>query len=159
MTRTRQRIGVVSDTHGLLRPQAMAHLRDCDLILHGGDIGDIALLTELQALAPVIAVRGNVDNQGEVARLPATQVVEIGGHWLYMLHNLDELDLDPYAADFSAVIFGHTHQPSAYRRQGVLYFNPGSIGPKRWHLPVSMGFIDIIGAQLEAQHITLDMSA
>jgi len=137
------RIGIISDTHGLLREEAVAALRGVDHILHLGDVGDIAILRELEKLAPVTAIRGNVDTHGECSLLPETEVVEFAGHSLYLLHNLAELDLNPQAAGFAAVLYGHTHQPKIETKQGVLYFNPGSAGPRRFELPVSVGYLEI----------------
>ena len=146
---------MISDTHGLLRPEAVALLEGVDLILHGGDVGKIQVLDALRELAPVVAVRGNVDRGGGTEKLPPWETVESGGHWFYLLHNLAELDLDPAAAGFSAVIFGHSHQPSISRRDGVLYFNPGSAGPRRFSLPVCLGFIEVGAAGLEARVVEL----
>jgi uncharacterized protein len=150
-----QRIGVISDTHGLLRPEAVSLLAGVDLILHAGDIGKLQVLDGLKKIAPVTAVRGNVDRDGGTQRLPANEAVEILGHWFYLLHNLDELDFDPATAGFSAVIFGHSHQPSISRRDGVLYFNPGSAGPRRFSLPIALGFIDVSADDLEARFVEL----
>jgi putative phosphoesterase len=137
------KIGVISDTHGLLREEALTALRGVDHILHLGDVGDFGILRELQKLAPVTAIRGNIDVQGECAALPATEVIEFAGHSLYILHNLAELDLNPQAAGFAAVLYGHTHQPKIEMKKGVLYFNPGSAGPRRFKLPVSVGFLTV----------------
>lgn len=150
------RLGVISDTHGLLRPEALKLLDGCDLILHAGDVGQGRMLANLQAIAPVVAVRGNVDREGEAARLPATEAVVWNGHWFYLLHNLDELDLIPEAAGFSAVVFGHSHQPSIARRNGVLYLNPGSIGPKRFALPVCLGVVEILDGELAARILPIE---
>ncbi|MGC1363237.1 MAG: metallophosphoesterase family protein, partial [Silvibacterium sp.] len=136
-------IGVISDTHGLLRPEALAALRGVDHILHAGDVGDPAILDDLRAIAPLTAIRGNIDSSGTCARLPATELVDFGGYSLYMLHNLAELDLDPAGAGISLVISGHSHQPRIDRSKGVLYFNPGSAGPRRFTLPVSLGLLEI----------------
>jgi hypothetical protein len=149
------RIGVISDTHGLLRPEAVDALHGCDHILHAGDVGDAAILERLREVAPVTAIRGNIDLSGECARLPAVEIVELAGHSFYMLHDLHELDLDPVAAGIAAVISGHSHQPLIEWRKGVLYFNPGSAGPRRFSLPVSVGLIEMHGAQIEAQVVTL----
>lgn len=148
-------VGVISDTHGLLRPEALAALQGVDHILHAGDIGDAAILDALRAIAPVTAIRGNIDRAGACARLPATEFVELGGRSLYMLHNLAELDLDPLAAGIACVISGHSHQPKIERRKGVLYFNPGSAGPRRFSLPVSLGLLDIKNEGLEARPVDL----
>lgn len=138
------RIGVISDTHGLLRPEAMALLQGVDHILHGGDVGPESILEELERIAPVTAVRGNVDTApGCREKLPSDNVLEVGGFHLYMRHILDDLDLDPQAAGFAAVIYGHSHQPAIDWRDGVLYFNPGSAGPRRFRLPISLGCLQI----------------
>ncbi|MFM8330237.1 MAG: metallophosphoesterase family protein [Candidatus Methylumidiphilus sp.] len=150
-----QRIGVISDTHGLMRPEALAHLQGSALILHGGDVGKMDVLERLREIAPVVAVRGNVDC-GDTGKLPATEAVEFAGHWFYILHDLAELDLDPQAAGFSAVVYGHSHEPSATRHNGVLYFNPGSAGPKRFRLPICLGQIETGDAGLDTRIISLD---
>jgi uncharacterized protein len=137
------RIGVVSDTHGLLRPEVSASLAGVERILHLGDVGDAAILDALGKIARVTAVRGNIDREGECALLPEVEVAEVQGVSLYLLHNIDELDLDPAAAGFSAVLYGHSHKAEIARRKGVLYFNPGSCGPRRFKLPVTMGFLQI----------------
>jgi putative phosphoesterase len=139
------RIGVISDTHGLLRPQALELLQGCGLILHGGDVGKLEVLDALREIAPVVAVRGNVDREGGTEKFPATEAVEFGGHWFYLLHNLAELDMEPKTAGFSAVVYGHSHQPSVTWRDGMLYFNPGSAGPRRFSLPICLGIIEIAG--------------
>jgi putative phosphoesterase len=131
-------VGVVADTHGLLRPAALAALRGVALIIHAGDVGRPDLLAQLEEVAPVAAVRGNVDRGPWARDLPETRVVEAGGSLVYVLHDLSRLDLDPAAAGFAAVVSGHSHQPGAAWRQSVLYLNPGSIGPRRFNLPVSL---------------------
>ena len=137
------RIGVISDTHGLLRPEAIAALRNVDHILHTGDVGDPAILDHLRRIAPLTAIRGNIDRSGPCSRLPATEFVELAGQNLYMLHSVHDLDLDPLAAGISVVISGHSHKPLMEWEKGVLYFNPGSAGPRRFSLPISLGFIEI----------------
>lgn len=144
-----RRVGVISDTHGLLRRQVLDELDGCELIFHAGDIGEISVLDRLSEIAPVCAVRGNVDRDGATRSIPLTEVVAFAGHTFYMLHNLDDLDLDPAAAGFSAVVYGHSHQPTISKCDGVLYFNPGSAGPKRFSLPISVGIIEIGEAGLE----------
>jgi putative phosphoesterase len=139
MTEQRITIGVISDTHGLLRPEAVRALRGSDRILHAGDVGDPAILQALAQIAPVTAIRGNVDAVPWARALPETEVIDAGGVSIYMLHNLGRLDLKPQAAGFRAVIYGHSHQPKMEEKDGVLYFNPGSAGPRRFNLPVSMG--------------------
>ncbi len=136
------RIGVISDTHGILRPEAVRALQGVELIIHAGDVGDPAILAELKKIAPVFAVRGNVDTEPWARELPATAVVQANGASFYVLHNLQELDLKPQASGFAAVFSGHTHQPMQERRDGVLYLNPGSAGPKRFNLPISLALVD-----------------
>ncbi len=136
-------VGVISDTHGLLRPEATATLSGVDHILHAGDVGDPAILDALRKIAPVTAIRGNVDTRGACASLPATELIELGGRFIYMLHDIAELDLDPAAAGVSAVISGHSHKPKILRHKNILYFNPGSAGPRRFSLPISLGFLEI----------------
>lgn len=148
-------IGVISDTHGLLRPEALAVLAGSQLIIHAGDVGDAAILERLRQIAPVHAVRGNVDVEPWARELPETAVVEAGGVSLYVLHKIADLDLKPQAAGFAAVIFGHSHQPEIESRKSVLYFNPGSAGPRRFRLPVSLGRLRIRAGQLEPELITL----
>ena len=137
------RIGIVSDTHGLLRPEVLAALKGVERILHLGDVGKASVLEGLAQIAPVTAVRGNVDREGACARLPETEVVLIQGHYLYMLHDVKTLHLDPAAAKFAAVLSGHTHVPNFHTKKGVLYFNPGSCGPRRFELPVTVGVLTI----------------
>jgi putative phosphoesterase len=148
-------IGVISDTHGLLRPEAMDTLRGSDHILHAGDVGVHGILEQLAAIAPVTAVRGNVDKDAWAKRLPKTEVLEVGGISIYMLHDLAELDLKPKAAGFSAVISGHSHVPKREMRDGVLYFNPGSAGPRRFKLPVSVGKLIVQGGAVRGEILTL----
>lgn len=149
------RIGVISDTHGLLRIEALAALQGTDHILHAGDVGDPQILDSLRKLAPVTAIRGNIDVSGTCAQLPPTELVELAGAHIYLLHNLAELDLDPSAAGISAVISGHTHQPKIERRKGVLYLNPGSAGPRRFSLPVTLGFLEIEGGHVTPRLLDL----
>jgi len=132
-------IGVISDTHGLLRPEAVEALRGSERIIHAGDVGSPEIIEELSAMAPVTAVRGNVDKGAWSCKLPETQVLELGGLSIYLLHDLAQLDLKPKAVGFAAVISGHSHVPKQETRDGVLYFNPGSAGPRRFKLPVSVG--------------------
>jgi len=135
------KIGVVSDTHGLLRPEVMPALAGVERILHLGDVGDPAILKSLEKLAPVTAIRGNVDRSGPCSQLPETEVLLLEGLYIYMLHDVHMLHLDPAAAKFAAVLSGHSHQPSIRRHKGVLYFNPGSCGPRRFELPVTIGMM------------------
>jgi len=137
------RIGVISDTHGLLRPEALDALAGVQLIIHAGDVGVPEILTQLKAIAPVFAVRGNVDTQPWAKELPMTTVVETSGFHFYVLHNLRDLDLKPQAAGFDVVISGHTHQAEQRLEAGVLYLNPGSAGPRRFQLPVTLGLLEV----------------
>ncbi len=137
------RIGLISDTHGLLRPQALEALRGSELILHPGDVGKPEILTALQEIAPVIAVRGNVDTAEWARTLPETAVAEAGKVLLYVLHDVHALDLDPAAAGFHVVVSGHSHQPGQFERDGVLYINPGSAGPRRFHLPITVARLNL----------------
>ncbi len=137
------RIAVISDTHSLLRPEVLPLLTSVQQILHLGDVGDAAILEALSKIAPVTAIRGNIDHSGPCAQLPETEVVEIAGQSLYLLHNLETLDLNPSAAGFTAVLYGHSHKPEIAHRNGVLYFNPGSCGPRRFQLPITIGFLHI----------------
>lgn len=142
------RVGVISDTHGLLRPEALAALGGSALIVHAGDVGGREVLDALNAIAPVTAVRGNNDRETWARRLPPTAVLEVGGARLYVIHDLKGLGLDPRAEGFAAVISGHSHQPLCARRGGVLYFNPGSAGPRRFRLPVSVGTLRIAAGRV-----------
>lgn len=137
------KIGVVSDTHGLLRPEVIPALAGVEHILHLGDVGDAAILKTLKKLAPVTAIRGNVDRTGACGKLPETEVVLLEGQYIYMLHDVQTLHLDPAARKFAAVLYGHSHQPSIRRHKGVLYFNPGSCGPRRFSLPVTIGLLTL----------------
>lgn len=132
-------IGIISDTHGLLRGEALEALRGSERIIHAGDVGDPVILDQLAVIAPLTAVRGNIDKGAWARKLPETAVVEVAGVSVYVLHNLEELDLKPEAAGFAAVIYGHSHVSKQEMRNGVLYFNPGSAGPRRFKLPVSVG--------------------
>ncbi len=136
-------IGLISDTHGLLRDEAKQALAGVDLIIHAGDIGAPRVLEELRALAPVRAVRGNNDHGPWTRGLPETEALEVEGASLYVLHDLKELDLDPAAGGFTVVVAGHSHQPAIETRDGVLYINPGSAGPRRFKLPVAIGFLEV----------------
>jgi putative phosphoesterase len=137
------RIGVVSDTHGLLRPEVLPALAGVDAVLHLGDVGDAKILDALAEIAPLTAVRGNIDREGRCARLPETEVLLIEGGYLYLLHDIGTLHLDPAAAKFAAVLYGHSHKAEIRHHKGVLYFNPGSCGPRRFNLGVTLGYLDI----------------
>jgi hypothetical protein len=150
------KIGVVSDTHGLLRPEAARALEGVEQILHLGDVGKASVLKELGKIAPVMAVRGNVDREGPLRELPETEVAMIADRYVYMLHDLKTLHLDPAAGKFAAVLSGHTHVANFYRRKGVLYFNPGSCGPRRFRLPVTVGLLMVhADGKFEAQVVEL----
>jgi putative phosphoesterase len=148
-------IGVISDTHGLLRPQALKALKGVELIIHAGDVGAPKVLAHLSRLAPVHAVRGNTDRGDWAADLPFTRVVEVGGVLLYVIHELFCLDLDPAAAGLTAVIFGHSHSPHLERKNGVLYLNPGSAGPRRFTLPVTLALIKLQGTSMHPELVEL----
>jgi uncharacterized protein len=150
-------VGVISDTHGLVRPEALAALAGVERIVHAGDIGAPDVLDALGRIAPVTAVRGNNDRERWAADIPETEVLEIGDVSLYVLHDLHELDLDPRAAGFAAVIAGHSHQPRMEERDGVLYLNPGSAGPRRFKLPISLARLTVMGGHLRAELVTLDI--
>ena len=148
-------VGVISDTHGLLRPQALEALRGSDLIIHAGDVGTPQVLDPLRALAPTYAVRGNVDRGSWAQTLPVSEIVDVGGRSFYVLHIIDELDLDPPTAGFAAVIFGHSHKPSIETRDGVLWLNPGSAGPRRFSLPITLARVRVAGGALKPEIVTL----
>ena len=148
-------IGVISDTHGLLRPEAVQALKGSDLIIHAGDVGDPGILDKLRAIAPVIAVRGNIDTGDWAISLPEYEVVEREGVSIYVLHDVNELNLDPAAAGFGAVISGHSHKPAIRQQGGVLYLNPGSAGPRRFKLPVSVAHLHIKDGKVTAEHVKL----
>ena len=156
------KLGVVSDTHGLLRPEVAPALAGVERILHLGDVGKPSVLKELAKIAPVTAVRGNVDREGLCGNLPETEVLLIedslhGGRYVYMLHDLKTLHLDPAAGKFAAGLFGHTHVPNYYRRKGVRYFNPCSCGPRRFGLPVTVGLLTVgEDGEFEAKIVTLE---
>ncbi len=133
------KIGVISDTHGLLRPDALGALQGSNFIIHAGDIGNPKILEDLAQIAPVTAVRGNVDRDIWAQKIPETNVLEVGSVSIYVLHDIQQLDLKPEAAGFAVVVYGHSHIPKQETKNGVLYFNPGSAGPKRFKLPVSLG--------------------
>jgi putative phosphoesterase len=136
-------IGLISDTHGLLRGEAVEALSGSDLIVHAGDVGAAGVLEGLRALAPVVAVRGNIDKHPPASALPETAIAEAGAARIYVLHDIHQLDLDPAAAGFRAVISGHSHKTSISERDGVLYINPGGAGPRRFRLPVTVARMEI----------------
>ncbi|HUK16745.1 MAG TPA: metallophosphoesterase family protein [Bryobacteraceae bacterium] len=146
---------MISDTHGLLRPEAVAALKGSELIIHAGDVGRPEILSGLRALARVVAVRGNIDTEAWTAGLPTTAIVEAGSARIYVLHNLHELDCDPAARGFDIVISGHSHKPGKSERGGVLYLNPGSAGPRRFRLPVTLARLDVSRAPWRVEFVAL----
>ena len=150
-------IGVISDTHGLLRPEALAALRGVDRILHAGDVGELEVLDALRAVAPVTAVRGNVDHGAVGRALRETEVIKIEGISIYMLHEIQKLDLRPEAAGFRVVVCGHSHRPLIEEKKGVVYFNPGSAGPRRFRLPVSVGKLVLDRGLVHAEVMELEI--
>jgi putative phosphoesterase len=148
-------VGVISDTHGRLRPEVLSALRGSDYIIHAGDIGDPSILKRLEEIAPVTAIRGNVDREAWAAKIPATNVLEVQETSLYVLHNLAALDLKPEAAGFGVVVYGHTHVAKQEVKNGVLYFNPGSAGPRRFRLPITVGRLTIKGGGVSGQIIEI----
>lgn len=151
------RVGLISDTHGLLRPQALAALRGSDYIIHAGDIGKREILDELASIAPVTAVRGNNDEDDWAAPLPETATLKIGSVSIYVLHDRKELDIDPRVAGFDVVIAGHSHKPVIEEREGVLYVNPGSAGPRRFRLPITVGELVLDRGKVTARIIELQI--
>jgi uncharacterized protein len=149
------RVGLISDTHGLLRPEAVAALTGSELIIHSGDIGSLAVLEALRSIAPVVAIRGNIDTGAWAASLPASEVVEVDEATFYVIHDLAELDFDPKAAGFQAVIAGHSHRPSIETRNGVLYVNPGSAGPRRFSLPITVARLEVVRAEITGHIVEL----
>lgn len=148
-------LGIISDTHGLLRPEALEAMQGSDMIIHAGDIGKEIVLDKLGSIAPVVAVRGNMDSEGWAYKLRRTEILELHKTIIYVTHDIDSMDLDPSASHIHVVISGHTHRPSIGRHSGVLYINPGSAGPRRFSLPVSSALLNIVGTSLDAKIITL----
>ena len=144
------KIGVISDTHGLLRPEAFAALEGSEHILHAGDVGDPAILEALQKLAPVTAIRGNIDVSGPCAELPPTEAIELAGKLFYLVHSLQQLDINAVEAGVACVVTGHSHKPLITEKAGVLYLNPGSAGPRRFNLPVTIARLSISGTEIKA---------
>jgi len=149
------RVGVLSDTHGLLRPEARAFLLGCDYIIHGGDIGTASVLEDIAAIAPLTAVRGNIDKGAWARRLRETELIRLGDVFAYVLHDLTQLNIEPKAAQVRVVVSGHSHQPMVRQRDGVLFLNPGSCGPRRFRLPISIGELWITGTRVRARTIEL----
>jgi putative phosphoesterase len=150
-----KQVGVISDTHGLVREEALAALQGSELIIHAGDIGNAEVLERLRAIAPVHAVRGNNDRDAWASTLPLTEVVEFGGVYAYLLHDIADLDIDPSAAGMAAVITGHSHKPLAEMRDGVLFLNPGSAGPRRFKLPITVARLHLAGDRLKPEFVQL----
>ena len=150
------RVGVISDTHGLLRPGATAFLQGSDFLIHAGDIGDAAILKDLAAIAPITAVRGNNDRGPWAAAIRETEVLRVEDALIYVLHDLAQLDLDPAAAGFHVVVSGHSHRPSVERRDGVVYVNPGSAGPRRFKLPIAAAAIIVHGRSIQTDIAELE---
>ena len=148
-------IGVISDTHGVLRPEAVQALRGSEHIIHAGDVGKPEILDELREIAPVTAVRGNIDKAAWARKLPETEVVEFGEVSVYVLHDLGRLDVKPAAAGFKVVVYGHSHVPKCEEREGVLFFNPGSAGPRRFKLPISVGKLIVQGESVRGEIIRI----
>ncbi len=147
-------IGVISDTHGLLRPEALVALAEVEHILHAGDVGKPEILDELRKIAPVTAIRGNVDVSGACAELPATDVVELAGRLFYLVHSVRDLDINPVVAGVAVVVSGHSHKPSVETKRGVMYLNPGSAGPRRFQLPVTVA-LATVGVEISARIVEL----
>lgn len=149
------RVGVLADTHGLLRPEAIAALQGVDHLIHAGDVGSPAILAQLRELAPLTAIRGNIDRNGPCAALPATEAVELAGHLLYIVHALADLDLNAKAAGIAAVVYGHSHKPALDWKDGVLFLNPGSAGPRRFSLPITVAMLQLTPGHLDAELLPL----
>ena len=159
MTQREISVGLISDTHGLLRPEALDELRGSDFIIHAGDIGHAGVIEQLSRLGPVTAVRGNNDKGAWASVLHDTEVLRIGEALIYILHDLAQLDVDPAAAGFHAVVSGHSHRPEVSERNGVLYVNPGSAGPRRFTLPVSVGRLVVSGVNIRPRLVTLGVQS
>jgi putative phosphoesterase len=148
-------VGVISDTHGLLRPEAIEALQGADWILHAGDVGDAVILDRLRSIAPLTAIRGNVDVSGVCGALAATEAVELGGRLFYLVHSVHDLDIDPVAAGVAVVVSGHSHRAEQRERDGVFYLNPGSAGPRRFDLPVTLAKVEVLRVEVRVQIVRL----
>jgi hypothetical protein len=148
-------IGLISDTHGLLRPEALTALKGSDLIIHAGDVGKFGIIEQLRVVAPVIAVRGNVDEGDWASQLPMTATVQARSALIYVLHDVQQLDIDPAAAEIQIVVSGHSHKPGRTERSGVLYLNPGSAGPRRFQLPITVARLDLLRSPWSVEFIEL----
>ena len=153
--RKHQRIGLISDTHGLLRPEALAALADSDLLIHAGDIGKPEVVAALKKIAPLVAIKGNNDTDSWARRLPETKKITLGALKLYVIHNVEELSFDPAARGFRVVISGHSHKPMIQTKDNVLFVNPGSAGPRRFKLPICVGKLLVQGETVDAEIIEL----
>jgi uncharacterized protein len=153
------KVGLISDTHGLLRPEAIAALRGTDLIIHAGDVGRPEILVELGKIAPVAAVKGNIDTADWASELPETTVVAVNGGLIYVIHDVHDLDVNPADAGFRMVVSGHSHKPGQTERDGVLYVNPGSAGPRRFRLPVTLALLDAEAAKWQVRFVELGSGA
>ena len=151
------RVGVISDTHGLLRPEALRALAGVDHILHAGDVGNASILDSLRSIAPLTAIRGNIDREGVCRLLPAAEAIELNGCFVYMVHALEDLDISPRSAGVRVVVYGHSHKPLVMKRQDVLYLNPGSAGPRRFSLPISVALLRVEGSEVRAEIIELQL--
>ena len=149
------RVGLVSDTHGLLRPEAQRFAGGCDYLIHGGDIGSPEILDELAALAPLTVVRGNNDAASWAAHVPETEIIRVGGVFVYVIHDIAKLDIEPRAVGVRVIVSGHSHKPSVAERDGILYVNPGSCGPRRFKLPICVGELVVDGTEVRARTIEL----
>jgi hypothetical protein len=149
------RIGLISDTHGLIRPEALAALKGSDLILHAGDVGKLEIVEQLRSVAPVVAVRGNVDTGDWASQLPLTATIEARSALIYVLHDIQQLDIDPAAAEINIVVSGHSHKPGRSERSGVLYLNPGSAGPRRFQLPITVARLDLLRSPWSVEFVDL----
>lgn len=150
------RVGVISDTHGLLRPEVVERLQGVDHILHAGDVGNFEIVRRLEELAPVTAIRGNVDTTGECAELPPTELVELGGVFFYLVHSVADLDIEPVATGVNVVVSGHSHRAELGGKRGVIYLNPGSVGPRRFSLPITMAFVQVEKGVARPEIVRLD---
>jgi uncharacterized protein len=150
-------VGVISDTHGLMRPEALAALRGSHLIIHAGDVGNPDVIKALAGIAPLHVVRGNVDMGDWAGSLPMIELVEVGERRFYVLHQVSQLDVEPASSGFAAVVFGHSHQPTIEMRDGVLFLNPGSAGPRRFKLPVTVARVGVAGARMHPEIVELQV--
>ncbi len=148
-------IGIISDTHSLLRPEAISLLQGCDRIFHAGDIGCLEIIEKLSSIAPVTAIKGNIDKDEWASDFPDSEAIEIGGKFIYMLHNLRDLDIDPVAAGFDIIISGHSHKSDIEHKDEIIYLNPGSAGPRRFKLPITLAKIEISDDNISTEIIEI----